>query len=965
MSKFYRASFYAVLIGFGFFGANAWTYDISRISEVENPSILGVQSNGTPSQCSISDDGSQIAFTTTATNLSSGDANGVSDIYLDVGASLIRTSFDLNGMDVAWSASKPNLSESGRYVVYERPLQLLPWGIGPGSWGAFRFDRVTLTTSAVSPDPNMAGNYYGAEDPKVSDNGRYVVMSSNYGLDGVARSGTFVFRFDTQNQTALLISKRTNGTQADSGSQSNNAWISADGDVIAFESDATNLVVGDTNGVRDIFVHVVSTATTTRASVRNNGAESDNDSFMLDLSNDGNMVLFRSNATNLDTAVSDTNGVSDVYRHNRSLATTRRATLDSANQQFSSATSNGAISGDGQFVVFSGTANIGGVTQVWRKNMLTDTLLQVTNVAGGASNPDVSEDGLQICFIGGTRSFVDFDPTDANGKSDLYRASISTAPVTVTLTREGERSTGLQSRVISEQPTFVDMNDAGTKVLYQTPAAQVDSTTFALHRSGTPRLYVLDPATESSIDVCGPTIGASSTDVGCSVGALSGDGNHVFFRSSARDLHPDTATTVNAHFYRKNLTTGVIDLITRNTSGSPSNIGASVALIAKADFDGSRFVFASTATDLVLNDTNNFVDLFMWDVTTGIRRINVSSAAVQANADVYFANFAISNDGEFVAFSSVASNLVTGDTNAKSDLFLYTASNSTLQRVAQPLTGQSSDDSFLDAMSNDGRYFSVSSSAPEFPFAADGDLFFWDRSLNTFRLVGSDLLSANALSVSGVRFRPNADEYYYSVADRINYPNQPNAIYIQRIGKTQDGFEQLRAPLDASLEIPPNVVGVVAVYEDGNALVSANYSVDSNDNNGVDDLFELYSGFGYAVFDSPTLSVPESVGTVNINVTRIRGQAYDGIVRASVTDGSANLTSDFTIGINGLQFGWVNGTDGTETKTIDIVNDSAPEGNETFTLTLVNPGEIYIGTPNVLTITIVDDDLPLFANGFE
>jgi hypothetical protein len=954
--------FRAALLAFLAFSGNISAYDMTRLSGVESPRILGVQSNGTPSQCSMSDDGSQIAFVSTASNLVSDDANGVSDIFLDTGAGLIRASFDLASMDVPWSALAPSLSENGRYIVYERPLQRLPWGIGPGSSATLRYDRVTQTTVGVSPDPDGTGFYLAAENPKVSDNGRYVVMSSGQSLDGTLTGSYHVYRFDTQTQSMLLVSKRTNGTLGNGDSR--NAWISGDGDVIAFESDATNLVVGDTNAKRDIFVHVVSLASTTRVSVRSNGAESDNDSFMLDISNDGNMVLFRSDASNLDTTLADTNGFSDLYRHNRTSATTRRASLDSANQQFTSATTNGAISGDGQFVVFSGTANVGGVSQVWRKNMLSDVLLQVSNTAAGASNPDVSEDGLQICFIGGVRTFVDMDPTDANGKSDLYRASISTAPIAVTVTREGERTAGLPSSVTSEPPLFLDMDDSGRRVLYQTPAAQVDTATFAAHRSGTARVYVLDTASKLTFDLCGPTVGISNNDQGCSGGALSGDGNYAFFKSSARDLHPDTATTLFTHFYRRNLSTGAIDLISRNTAGAPSVNAASIPGVVAANFDGSRFVFHSFATDLVLNDSNNVTDAFLWDASTGIRRLSVTSAGVQANAESS-GNIAISNDGSLVVFPSIASNLVAGDTNGKFDLFLYTLANNSLQRIAQPLTGQSSENSSLNAMSMDGRYFSVSSEAPEFPSAADGDLFLWDRTLNSFKLVGSDLLSAGALGISGVRFRPNVAEYYYSVADRVNYPTIPNAIYLQLIGEPQDAVELLRAPADVSLEVPPKSVGVVAVYADGNALASANYSVDNVDNNGVGDLFELQSGLGYAVFDAPTLSVAESAGALAINVSRIRGQATVGALNTLITNGGAVQNSDFTVPVNGLPFVWDDGVSGTQTKIIQIVNDSAPEGNESFTLALNNPASIYLGTPSVLTITIIDDDAPIFANGFE
>ncbi len=65
----------------------------------------------------------------------------------------------------------------------------------------------------------------------------------------------------------------------------------------------------------------------------------------------------------------------------------------------------------------------------------------------------------------------------------------------------------------------------------------------------------------------------------------------------------------------------------------------------------------------------------------------------------------------------------------------------------------------------------------------------------------------------------------------------------------------------------------------------------ANDNNGVNDLFELQSGLGYAAFDAPTLSVAENAGSLSINVNRVRGQATVGVLSASITNGTAMQTA--------------------------------------------------------------------------
>ena len=88
--------------------------------------------------------------------------------------------------------------------------------------------------------------------------------------------------------------------------------ISGDGRFVAFGSRASNLVVGDTNGSDDIFVHDTVTATTTRVSVGSAGVEGNNSSFRPSISGDGRYVAFGSRASNL-VAV-DTNGSDDIFR---------------------------------------------------------------------------------------------------------------------------------------------------------------------------------------------------------------------------------------------------------------------------------------------------------------------------------------------------------------------------------------------------------------------------------------------------------------------------------------------------------------------------------------------------------------------------------------------------------------------------------------------------------------------------
>src|SRR5206468_8005529 len=129
---------------------------------------------------------------------------------------------------------------------------------------------------------------------------------------------------------------------------------SADGRLVAFHSDATNLVAGDTNGATDVFVHDRQTGTTERVSVPSGGTEGNGFSAGPALSADGRFVAFHNTATNL--VAGDTNGKTDVFVHDRQTGTTERVSVASDGTQGNGPSSGAALSADGGLVAFHGTA---------------------------------------------------------------------------------------------------------------------------------------------------------------------------------------------------------------------------------------------------------------------------------------------------------------------------------------------------------------------------------------------------------------------------------------------------------------------------------------------------------------------------------------------------------------------------------------------------------------------------------
>ncbi|MGB7895074.1 MAG: calcium-binding protein, partial [Microcoleus sp.] len=153
----------------------------------------------------------------------------------------------------------------------------------------------------------------------------------------------------------MTITRVSVDSAGNPGNSDSNAYsISADGRFVAFQSQASNLVPGDTNNKNDIFVRDLSTNTTTRVSVDSAGIQGNNDSFNPSISADGRFVAFAS-FSNL--VPGDTNNQPDIFVRDLLSNTTTRVSVDSAGNQGNSLSNNSAISADGRFVAFQSYAS--------------------------------------------------------------------------------------------------------------------------------------------------------------------------------------------------------------------------------------------------------------------------------------------------------------------------------------------------------------------------------------------------------------------------------------------------------------------------------------------------------------------------------------------------------------------------------------------------------------------------------
>jgi len=226
-------------------------------------------------------------------------------------AGTTRVSVNSVDAEVDGSSERPSISSDGRYIVFGSEATNLVAGDTNATNDIFLHDTQTGATTRVSVDSVGAEADGSSEEPSISSDGRYVVFNSEATnlVAGDTNAAQDIFVHDTQTGATTRVS--VNSVGAEANDRSIVSHISSDGRYVVFNSEATNLVAGDTNAARDIFVHDTQTGATTRVSVNSVGAEANDRSERPSISSDGRYVVFSSEATNL--VAGDTNGVDDIF----------------------------------------------------------------------------------------------------------------------------------------------------------------------------------------------------------------------------------------------------------------------------------------------------------------------------------------------------------------------------------------------------------------------------------------------------------------------------------------------------------------------------------------------------------------------------------------------------------------------------------------------------------------------------
>jgi Tol biopolymer transport system component len=360
----------------------------------------GVQGNGSSIAPVVSTDGNYVAFYSDATNLVSNDTNGKLDIFLrDISGG--RTILVTHAVGSTASANADSLQEcissDGRYVSYYSFASDLVGTDTNGRADAFVFDRTTDTNTCVSvSSASVQGNdttYEAATltGPPISDDGRFIafVSAANNLVAGDTNSADDIFVRDTVLGTTARVSVDASGTQGNADSRS--PTISADGRWVAFGSGASNLVPSDTSPF-DYFVKDLKSGAVDRVSVSTGGGQGSGGGGHLSptdfpwISADGRFVTYGHSYTNL--VPGDTNGKTDIFRHDRWLVRTERQSVDSSGNQGDDHSTFSSIAVDGTKTIFSSSA--------------TDLVASDTNAASDVFLRTVPVAYTSFCFGDGT-----------------------------------------------------------------------------------------------------------------------------------------------------------------------------------------------------------------------------------------------------------------------------------------------------------------------------------------------------------------------------------------------------------------------------------------------------------------------------------------------------------------------------------------------------------------------------------
>ncbi len=397
---------------------------------------------------------------------------------------------------------------------------------------------------------------------------------------------------------------------------------------LAFWSSATNLVSGDTNARVDIFLKDIASGAVTRLSTSSGGVQANGNSYSPSFSSDGNLMAFHSDATAL--VGSDTNNTNDIFVKNLTSGIVTRISTDSSGTQGNGSSTDASISADGNLVAFRSYA---------------------TNLVAG----------------------------DTNGQRDIFIKNITTGVTT----RISQDAGGVEANAGSDAPVI---SKDGSKVAFWSLASNLAGG----DTNNTYDVFIKDVVT-GAVTIASQDAGGTIGNLGSYDPVFSPDGTKIAFRTFSTNLFLGD-TNGSSDILVKDLTTGLITLVSCKADGFTFGNADSFSPVFSPD--GTKIAFASRASNLVSDDTNGVMDIFVKDlITNEIIRVSKTPEGTQAFRDCFSPTW--SPDGQSISFYTLSSNLVTGDSNNAFDIYVMGLAGQ------QTITGGDEDETHTGGAAND------------------------------------------------------------------------------------------------------------------------------------------------------------------------------------------------------------------------------------------------------------------------
>ncbi len=700
----------------------------------------------------VSGDGRFVAFQSAATNLVSGDANATDDIFvLDrITNETTRVSVTSAGVEAAGDSSDPAISSDGRFVAFvsEAALDAADANVERDIYVHDRLDGTTVRASVSSA--GIEANERSV-NPSISGDGRYVVFESRADnlVAGDANATFDIFLRDLVAGTTTRVSVTDAGAEANGGSE--DPWISRDGTQVSFTSGASNLTGADANPARDVFVRDLVAGTTVLVSLSSAGVQGNRQSIRAKLSADGRFVAFNSDADNLAPGTSsdftsvyvhdrdrDGDGVFDEQAEPGGISTVQVdvASDGTPGNDFSFEV---AISDDGRYVGFQSVStnlvpdDTNGRSDIFLHDRDADEDgsydepggIEVRRVSvdgfGAEGDGWVEEavaldgEGRHVAFVS---SSTNLDPSDGNSVPDVFLHDAWSGGT--------GRASFVQTEANDMSEEFDDLSPDGRFVVFECDADNLVPGDANMERDVF--LFDREPGTMERISVNAGGAGGNGFSFH---GTTSDDGAYVAFGSAADNLDaaPDDNNADDA--FLRDRAANTTELVSLSYDENQANQGIVTASRVVISGDGLSVAFESESTNLVPQpDDNEAADIFVRDLAGATTvRVSVDSSGNESN-DTSF-QISLSADGRHVAFTSAATNLVAGDTNNATDVFVHDRDTGATVRVSIPDGGGQGDGgSFVPDLSEDGRYVTFVSNATNLvpgDTNAVADVFVHDR----------------------------------------------------------------------------------------------------------------------------------------------------------------------------------------------------------------------------------------------